>query len=262
MSRRAYIFVMSLVVISFCPQGLAEPQTLPKPGASWERIRQPGGTLIAPAQHLNSEEKLKFYSGLSFFKQPWIRAPASTTARDGLGPIFNANSCISCHVNGGRSRSLIHDPNTSTAVVRISVVGPDGQVLPHPLFGSQVQTKSTFGLPEAQISVVTHTTSKQVAGREYVLRKPSVSLSFNTGGETKPVAVLSSLRQAPSLIGMGLLEAIEQERLQGLEDPKDSDADGISGRIHWVNDPVLGRAPGRFGWKSLHSTVAAQSGSA
>ena len=44
--------------------------------------------------NLNNDEQDSFMLGRSFFTIPWIEAPSTTTARDGLGPLFNANTCI------------------------------------------------------------------------------------------------------------------------------------------------------------------------
>ncbi|MEM7100259.1 MAG: di-heme oxidoredictase family protein [Pseudomonadota bacterium] len=234
--------------------------TLPKPGASWERLHQPSGTLIAPAAHLDSEGRLKFYTGLSFFKAPWIKSPASTTARDGLGPLFNANSCISCHKNGGRSRSLITDPETSTAVVRISIPVDGESVAPHPVYGNQIQTKSTYGTMagEGLVAVSVTETHQVLHDRRYTLRKPSLEFSPISG---RAEGYLTSLRVAPSLIGMGLLEAIPSARLESLEQAQKQTGQ-VSGRIHWVESADGKKVPGRFGWKALQPDVAAQTGSA
>ncbi|MCW0038731.1 hypothetical protein OIO03_24905, partial [Acinetobacter baumannii] len=41
-----------------------------------------------PAANLDDAERTRFVIGNSFFKRNWVQAPASTTARDGLGPHF------------------------------------------------------------------------------------------------------------------------------------------------------------------------------
>lgn len=270
---RAWLLLLSFVSVALLTslalagllrdEPLVEPTELPVPGASWTRINQPSGTLIAPAQHLDAQGRLDFYSGLSFFKQPWVQAPASTTARDGLGPIFNANACISCHSNGGRSRSLLHDPSTTTAIARLSVRSRERQWQPHPRYGSQLQTRAITGvLPEGQVQASYRPQSVLVAGRRYEKRYPDVSVALASSDTAADSELLVSLRVAPSLIGMGLLEAVPEERLRQLADPQDRNGDAVSGRIHWVNDRFLGRAPGRFGWKALHATVASQTGAA
>ena len=55
-----------------------------------------------PLPLLNDEENARFAVGNSFFRRNWVEAPASTTARDGLGPHFIARSCGGCHVQDGR----------------------------------------------------------------------------------------------------------------------------------------------------------------
>jgi CxxC motif-containing protein (DUF1111 family) len=57
-----------------------------------------------PAPLLSPSERRAFVVGNSFFKQNWVTAPASTADRDGLGPLFNARSCSTCHFKDGRSR--------------------------------------------------------------------------------------------------------------------------------------------------------------
>ena len=59
--------------------------------------------LLSPIDNLNDEEYDKFILGRSFFTIPWVESPSATTARDGLGPLFNANTCISCHPANGRA---------------------------------------------------------------------------------------------------------------------------------------------------------------
>ncbi|MGB0504540.1 MAG: di-heme oxidoredictase family protein, partial [Thalassolituus sp.] len=65
---------------------------------------QPFARFDLPAPTLTNENKSLFYAGRALAHQPWVKAPTSTTARDGLGPIFNARSCLGCHLNGGRGR--------------------------------------------------------------------------------------------------------------------------------------------------------------
>lgn len=66
--------------------------------------------LLKPINNLNDKEYDKFILGRSFFSIPWVEAPSVTTARDGLGPLFNANTCVSCHPKNGRG-TLFTDEN-------------------------------------------------------------------------------------------------------------------------------------------------------
>jgi CxxC motif-containing protein (DUF1111 family) len=71
-------------------------------------------------------------------------------------------------------------------------------------------------------------------------------------------------RRAPiPLFGAGLVEAIPDEAIAALEDPEDSDGDGISGRAARITDiATRTQRIGRFGWKSQHATLLAFSGDA
>ena len=228
---------------------------LPSPGGSWTRKRQPRASFIAPAAHLDMNAQLDFYSGFSFFRSPWVAAPSSTTARDGLGPLFNAHSCDACHRNGGRGRSLIDDAGSSATVVRVSVRGDAGEAKPHPRFGSQIQTRATYRnaaeapASEAAIALTATETSQG-------LRKPVLQVtSRHSNGE--PDAMFSA-RVAPALLGLGLLEDIPEADVLALADPNDHDANGISGRANRTADGRLGR----FGWKAHRATVAEQTAAA
>ena len=232
---------------------------LPSPGGTWTRPRQPGATYIAPAWHLDADAKLDFYTGMSFFRLPWVRAPSSTTARDGLGPLFNAHSCESCHKNGGRGKSLLDDADSAAVVARISV-DQNGNLEPHPRYGGQLQRKSTFrqgGMGEGTLLMDT----VDVAGPgKATLRSPRIRITLH--GDDEPTAHWRvSARVAPALLGLGLLEAIPQADVLATADIDDADGDGVSGRPHWRGAGEA-RALGRFGWKALHATVASQTGAA
>ena len=65
------------------------------------------------------------------------------------------------------------------------------------------------------------------------------------------------------LFGAGLIEAIPDETLRGLEDPFDRNRDGVRGRAAIVTDPASGEPRvGRFGWKAQQATLLAFAGDA
>ncbi|MFY4786008.1 thiol oxidoreductase, partial [Aliarcobacter butzleri] len=62
----------------------------------------------------------------SFLSIPWVEAPSVTTARDGLGPLFNANSSISCHPKNGRGTLFTKNNLPSrTLIARLSIKSDD-----------------------------------------------------------------------------------------------------------------------------------------
>ena len=81
-------------------------------------------------------------------------------------------------------------------------------------------------------------------GTPYTLRKPN----YTFGGVAPEYY---SVRSAPQLVGLGLLEAIDETTIVNLADPTDLNNDGISGRINALNDPETGEIRlGRFGYKA------------
>ena len=76
-----------------------------------------GNAFELSARNLDNDLRRTFEVGDSFFTQNWVVAPASTEARDGLGPTHNALSCSSCHSHDGRGKPPDHadDPEARTS---------------------------------------------------------------------------------------------------------------------------------------------------
>jgi CxxC motif-containing protein (DUF1111 family) len=65
-------------------------------------------------------------------------------------------------------------------------------------------------------------------------------------------------RKSLALFGNGLVEAIPDDVLIGMEDPDDRNKDGISGRAHRVRDKATDKIRiGRFGWKAQQASLLA-----
>ena len=94
-----------------------------------------------PAPTLTNEERRAFEIGDSFFTQNWVVAPASTDARDGLGPMFNAQACSSCHMRDGRGIPASTGDGDLGLLLRLSVAGENGNggPAPHPIYGDQLK---------------------------------------------------------------------------------------------------------------------------
>ena len=220
-----------------------------------------------PAANVSVEHEPSFFSGNSFFNQSWVQAPASTEARDGLGPLFNARSCSGCHFKDGRGRPPLEvDEQFLSMLLRLGVGerGPHGEPLPEPSYGDQLQPFAINGvLPEGTPSVTYREVAGSYAdGAAFTLLEPSYAISELALGPLDPKLVISP-RVAPAVSGLGLLEAIPAERLKTLEDPEDADGDGISGKVQWVWDAgASARVIGRFGWKAEQPTVRQQSAGA
>ena len=193
--------------------------------------------LAGPIADLNGAQLARHLAGDAEFGRVF-------SAEEGLGPIFVAASCESCHVGDGKG---------------------------HPVFNLQ-----RFGRMTASgFDPMRSSGGPQIQHRA-ILRYIAETVP---GGATG-MAVFT----APVVTGLGYLEAVDDQTLLNLEDPNDQNGDGISGRVQLVDatdvvteitriEDVLdgntaprisvgGRYIGRFGKKAsavslLHQTVTA-----
>jgi CxxC motif-containing protein (DUF1111 family) len=183
--------------------------------------------------------------GKALFERQWIAAPASTDAADGLGPLYNARACGSCHPRGERGRLEIDIDGTLRSPTLVARLAWDKR------YGRQLQTQAIPGLrPEGKIRVDYRFHKMHLAsGKRVVLRKPVYELTNLAYGPSAD-GQGSSFRLAPALYGLGWVERIPAAAILRLSDPDDRDGDGISGRPRWLTDEAnQSRRLGRYGWK-------------
>ena len=133
-----------------------------------------------------------------------------------------------------------------------------------PTYGGQLQDRSIHSVPvEGRMVIVYRVITGQYPdGTEYTLREPAYDIGELAFGPLREDVRISP-RVAPAVVGMGLLEAIPEERILSLADADDADGDGISGRPNYILDVRSGeQALGRFGWKANQPTVEQQSAGA
>lgn len=181
--------------------------------------------------------------------------PIFTENMGKLGPQFITPSCVSCHTNNGRSLP----PNPGNPLINAVIsVGSDSQGSPHGSFGSVLQAYSTAGYQEPVVSINSYSTinGQYGDGTSYSLRKPNYAFSHSAPD-------YYSVRLAQQLVGLGLLEAVDESTISALADPEDTNGDGISGRMRRVTDPETGEVRlGRFTYKSAQSKIKHQIASA
>ena len=218
------------------------------------------GVLLASAGNAGAaEDSMDTVLGKALFERLWVSAPSSTKAADGLGPLFNARACSSCHQGGGRAAVSLQEgdlPASAGLALRVGAV-QDGALVPHPLLGSQVQTFAVPGLkPESKLHVTFETRTETLGdGTAVELRRPRITID----GEDK-LADLAwiSPRLAPDLHGTGLLERVPLTWLAAQADPDDLNGDGISGAVVMGQYGEQDIEPGRFGWKGDEPDLAHQ----
>lgn len=229
-----------------------------------------------PAANLSDAERTRFVIGNSFFKRNWVEAPASTTARDGLGPHFIARSCGGCHAMDGRGeppqiRNRLNAEQPVHLLMRLSIPGtPDPRVgvVPEPAYGDQFNNAAITGVkPEGEVVIrETPVHGRFADGTRYTLRKPSYSFRNLGYGPMHP-QVMVSPRIAPQMIGMGLLEAIPESEILANAKAQAALAGPIAGLIKGMPNRVFDGISrtmmiGRFGWKANAPTVGHQTAGA
>jgi CxxC motif-containing protein (DUF1111 family) len=214
-----------------------------------------------PSANLPPSRRVDFSVGNSFFRNPWVIAPSTTTARDGLGPLFNTNACQGCHIKDGRGHPPeADDSNAVSMLVRLSI--PDAPayarvieqlgVVPEPVYGGQFQDMAVPGVaPEGKARVhYTPVTVRFKDGTDVELRKPNLNITQLNYGPMHPDTRFSA-RIAPPMIGLGLLEAIPEEAILANAEAQAKTAKGIAGRPNQVWDDAQQKTVlGRFGWKA------------
>ncbi|WP_434595876.1 c-type cytochrome [Pseudomonas sp. R4-83] len=238
----------------------AEPGEARSGGAATVR-KSDQNAFSLPSANLPPSRRVDFSVGNSFFRSPWVIAPSTTTARDGLGPLFNTNACQNCHIKDGRGHPPA--PNASNAVsmlVRLSIADAPQYakvieqlgVVPEPVYGGQLQDMAVPGVaPEGKVRVdYTPVPVRFADGTEVELRKPVLQITQLGYGPMHPDTRFSA-RVAPPMIGLGLLEAIPEEAILANAAAQAKDNQGINGRPNRVWDDELQKTViGRFGWKA------------
>lgn len=216
-----------------------------------------------PAANLTAEEIDLHRKADVAFGDQFVTSPALINA--GLGPLFNQNSCESCHLSNGRSPFPDNSDDLEGFLIRISVPGEGnhGQPLGAPGFGGQLQTKAVFGKAKEALVIWDEVLQQELYadGKSVMLSRPVFHLE-DAYAVLNPDIMISP-RMATPIIGLGLLEAIEESDIHALADPNDADGDGISGHVNLVWDEVNQKVSiGRFGWKAGNPTLLQQTAGA
>lgn len=144
---------------------------------------------------------------------------------NGLGPIMNKSNCSSCHTN--------------------------------PLGGWGSIAVNHYGIEEKGEFYV-------IPGETQSLLQ-SLAISPGCAEIVPPSATVFIQRMTNSSMAFGMIEAIADADIAAHDDAADANADGISGRVHWVHaleDPTGPLRAGRFGWKAQVPTTMTFSGDA
>ena len=196
-------------------------------------MRADRSAFTEPAPVLTMKQRQLFMVGRNVFHRKWA-AVVSLNGDWGLGPTFNASQCSECHVEDGRgSPPQRADEQLLSLLVRISIPGSDehGGPKPHPNYGDQIQNRALQG--QSVDFAYSHEPIPQEAdlymdwedevvafadGEQVTLRKPKLRIEHLNFGPLGP-EVMTSLRLAQPIFGLGLLDAVPEETLQAAGAP-------------------------------------------
>ncbi|WNG18689.1 di-heme oxidoredictase family protein [Cystobacter fuscus] len=185
--------------------------------------------------------------------------PAFTQHANQLGPRYNNIRCIGCHTLNGRSAVTPLGGTLDTMTIETAAASTTAGNTPDPTYGVNVQQRAkAVGAPDYSVSVQSYVKTVRTLpdGETVELQKPVYAFKG-------PVPAQYSVRQAPQVVGLGLLEAVDEATLLALADPTDANGDGVKGVPNWAINPETGKQHlGRFGWKAGKASLRHQSGAA
>jgi CxxC motif-containing protein (DUF1111 family) len=253
----------------------AEQFELMQGGAGTSRKRVNQDAFSQSSANITFEEEGTFKLGNGIFRKVWVSAPSSTQASDGLGPIFNARACQSCHLKDGRGHPPEGLPDATSMFLRLArqaetdeekaaIADHAALNFPDKVYGGQLQDLAVPGLAGEGKMAISYgeqpVTLKD--GTVVSLRKPAYAVTDLAHGALDPLTTLSP-RVTPQMIGLGLVEQIHPADILAHADPEDRDGDGISGKAAIVRDRKTGALTlGRFGWKASAPSIRQQTADA
>ncbi|MCB0331489.1 MAG: hypothetical protein KDD70_17580 [Bdellovibrionales bacterium] len=224
----------------------------------------------------DQEKRMEQLDGFSVFHR--INRPQT-----GIGPQLVNVGCGRCHLGNGKGRvkagPLIgNSGNTpSSMVIKASLQGlqENGAPIDPPNVTEQLKVKFNGSVRKREAFIREIYGSREARwprlrfrkvsgqypdGTKYTLLKPILRVRLRGVRRSQ---LVTSIRMTPALVGMGLIEAIPEEKILEWSDPEDSDSDGISGRPNYIPDLSTNSfAIGRFGHRAGQPNVHQQSAAA
>ncbi|MBJ6764400.1 hypothetical protein JGU66_26820 [Myxococcaceae bacterium JPH2] len=169
-------------------------------------------TFDSPLPGLTGAQQALFSEGRDAFAE-------EEDAADGLGPVFNGNSCAACHIQGAVGGA------GETVETRFGRRNPDGTFDPLDASGGSLIQTTGIGVQSAECAF---------AGEQV-----PASANVVAGRLTTP------------LFGLGLVDAVPDSTFIHLADTQRQYQPRTAGRVSMVNNPPVGtQTVGKFGWKA------------
>ena len=228
----------------------AEPFELMPGGAGTSRKRVNQDAFSQSSANMTFEEEGTFKLGNALFRKLWVSSPSSTQASDGLGPLFNARACQSCHLKDGRGHPPEGNADATSMFLRLARDGRDrrgeggarrrsgARTSPTRSMAAQLQDLAVPGLAGEGRMAIAYTEMPVTLGDGTTRVAAQAELLASTTSRYGPLDPTTTLspRVTPPMIGLGLVEQIHPADILAHADPDDRDGDGISGKAAIVRD--------------------------
>lgn len=229
-------------------------QRKPSPPFQWKRYLAFATTLIAVGlvgnlalAWMRAPSRNDLHSGKELFAHKWVPNDPLSAAGDGLGPVFNARSCVECHFQGGVGGAGGAKQNVATFEVLPTLGHPaptGGVIHAFGLQSAQTESKTTVRgvFPIVPQGVTLTAVCRAPLTRDY---DPVIHHSINT----------------PTLFGAGKIDQIPvlsirgqhaKRLVAGIEHDMSLDFHRAGlGRVRVLPDGRIGK----FGWKAQFATL-------
>jgi CxxC motif-containing protein (DUF1111 family) len=206
--------------------------------------------LLWPAPRLHAEDPTSAQAGRELFTHQWTAHDPLARNGDGLGPVFNADSCVACHNQGGVGGGGGLQHNVTTFIARDTQRGPAREGVVH---SQAVRSQDRETLQHVHSALPPNVTRPTLAMLVKVPGHEGERINF-------PPGVHISQRNTPALFGAKLIDEIP-DRVIIAEERRQ--------RLRWGLAPTkgdnlpVGRAlrladgrVGKFGWKAQSASLS------
>jgi CxxC motif-containing protein (DUF1111 family) len=184
-----------------------------------------------------------FAEARALFVKVWQPGEASPAGGDGLGPLFNENSCVGCHHLGGTGGAGGNDRNV-TLLTAFS--GRPQCEQGNAVFKGELEDLHPGFRNHTSVVLHKHATSLADDTR---LENIRTYIAVQTRDDL--VGLTRSARNTPALFGDGLIDQVSMTDLLDAEKRKFAAFPEIKGRVSRLRDGRLGR----FGWKGQSASL-------
>lgn len=177
--------------------------------------------------------------GRALFHREWVPNDPRAHGGDGLGPMYNAMSCVECHNLGGPGGAGTKEHDVELAIP-MGLAGADVMDRPTNLELKGLLKKS--GIHADGAFVLHHFANDPL----YPLWRETI-----TGFTNKEFRIKVVSRNTPAIFGAGLIDAIPERVIKEAALRIYSEFPSVHGRVNRLEDGRIGR----FGWKAQTASL-------